>query len=129
MNYLLLNEIEAETLSGLEDLGETTAIISKINKNIKIIFKQGKNGCTYIHNQETLRIPGIDLQKIDLNVVSTVGCGDAFFGVFAAFLSTGHSEKDALLYANAAGALNATRSETRGSPTKLKLETFLKSLD
>ncbi len=126
VNYLLLNEVEAETLSGLKDLNETTALISKINQEIKIIFKQGKNGCTYTHNREIFKIPGIDLQKMSLNVVSTVGCGDAFFGVLSAFLSMGLSEKDALLYANAAGALNATRSETRGSPTKLQLETFLK---
>ncbi len=129
VNYLLLNEIEAETLSGYQDLNKATIEISKINEDIKIIFKQGKNGCTYAHNRELLKIPGIDLQKIGLNVVSTVGCGDAFYGVFAAFLSIGHSEKDALLYANAAGALNATRPETRGSPTKLKLETFLKRRD
>lgn len=127
VNYLLLNEIEAETLSGFKDLSDAAAELSKINEDIKIIFKQGKNGCTYVHDHKLLKIEGIDLQKIGLNVVSTVGCGDAFYGVFTAFLSIGHSEKDALFYANAAGALNATRPETRGSPTKRKLEIFFKT--
>ncbi|MFX1520110.1 MAG: carbohydrate kinase family protein [Promethearchaeota archaeon] len=129
VDFLLLNEVEAEMLTGYLNLTEATAAISKFNKNLKIIFKQGKNGCVYTYNQEMLKIPGINLQKMGLKVISTVGSGDAFFGVFAAFLSMGLSEKDSLIYANAAGALNATRKETRGSPTKLKLQTFLNSLD
>jgi sugar/nucleoside kinase (ribokinase family) len=129
VDFLLLNEVEAETLTGYADLTKATAAISKFNKTLKIIFKQGKDGCTYTYNREMLQIPGINLQKIGLKVISTVGSGDAFFGVFAAFLSIGLSEKEALEYANAAGALNATRPETRGSPTKLKLEAFLKKLN
>ena len=98
-------------------------------KNLKIIFKQGKNGCIYTYNQEMLKIPGIELQKMGFKVISTVGSGDAFFGVFAAFLGMDHSVKDALIRANAAGALNATRPETRGSPTKLQLRKFVEKLD
>ncbi len=129
VDFLLLNEVEAETLTGYTDLTEAVDSISKYNKNLKIIFKQGKNGCIYTFNQEILKIPGIDLEKMGLKVVSTVGSGDAFLGVLAAFLSMKHSVKDALIHANAAGALNATRSETRGSPTKPQLSIFLKKLD
>ncbi|MHA2061420.1 MAG: carbohydrate kinase family protein, partial [Candidatus Sifarchaeia archaeon] len=129
VDFLLLNEVEAETLTGYTDLSEAVESISKFNKNLKIIFKQGKNGCIYTFNQEMLKIPGIDLQKMGFKVISTVGSGDAFFGVLAAFLSMDHSIKDALIYANAAGAINATRPETRGSPTKLQLSEFLKKLD
>ncbi len=129
VDFLLLNEVEAETLTGCTDLSEAVESISKFNKNLKIIFKQGKNGCIYTFNQEILKIPGIDLEKMGLKVISTVGSGDAFFGVLAAFLSMKHSIKDALIHANAAGALNATRPETRGSPTKPQLSIFLKKLD
>jgi ribokinase len=129
VDYLLLNEVEAETLTGHTDLSKANESISRFNKNLKIIFKQGKNGCTYIYNQEMLKISGIDLQKMGFKVISTVGSGDAFFGVFAAFLSMDYSAKDALIRANAAGAFNATHPETRGSPNKLQLSEFVKKLD
>ncbi len=129
VDLLLLNEVEVETLTGYTDLSKANESISKFNKNLKIVFKQGKNGCTYTYKQEMLKIPGIDLQKMGFKVISTVGSGDAFFGVLAAFLSMDYSIKDALISANAAGALNATRPETRGSPTKLQLSKFIEKLD
>ena len=43
-------------------------------------------------------------------VVDTVGAGDAFCGTLGAHLAAGRPLRDAVVYANAAGALAVTRS-------------------
>lgn len=63
-----------------------------------------------------------------MKTVNTVGCGDAFLGVFAAYKAEGLSDEEALRRANAAGAYKATRRETRGSPARKQLEKFLSML-
>lgn len=68
------------------------------------------------------QIPTLPLKKLGLNVVSTVGCGDVFAGVFAAYHVMGNSLAQSLIMASAAAGLNATRPETRGSPERAFLE-------
>ena len=58
-------------------------------------------------------------------VVNTVGCGDAFLGAFSAAKALQLGDVDALNWANWAGALKATKSETRGSPTIRELKTWV----
>jgi len=58
----------------------------------------------------------VNLKELGMNAINTVGCGDAFLGVFAASKSQGFEDKEALERANLAGALKATKPETRGSP-------------
>ena len=60
-----------------------------------------------------------------MKVVNTVGCGDAFLGVFAASKAQGMDDIEALERANLAGALKATKPETRGSPRKEEFERYL----
>ena len=67
-------------------------------------------------------IPALPLKELGLNVVNTVGCGDVFAGVFAAYYVTGSSPAQSLIMASAAAGLNATKPETRGSPDRANLE-------
>jgi len=64
----------------------------------------------------------LPLKKLGLNVVNTVGCGDVFAGVFAAYHVKGSSLAQSLIMASAAAGLNATQPETRGSPDRANLE-------
>jgi ribokinase len=93
-----------------------------INPDLTAILKSGKEGFTAFKSEATIRIPGIDLTEWGLRVVNTVGCGDAFLGAFSAAKALKLSDEEALHWANWAGALKATKSETRGSPTRRELE-------
>ena len=69
-----------------------------------------------------IEVPVLPLKQLGLNVVSTVGCGDVFAGVFAAYHIMGSSLAQSLIMASAAAGLNATKPETRGSPNRANLE-------
>ena len=61
-------------------------------------------------------------------VVDTTGAGDAFCGVLAAWLAQGRSLREAIVAANAAGALSVTAAGARaGMPTRAALEDFIGS--
>lgn len=82
-----------------------------------------------IGSNKIMRINGINLRQLKLKVVNTAGCGDAFTGVFVASKVENFSDKEALKRANLAGALKATKWETRGSPVRSELEHFLNLLN
>jgi len=86
----------------------------------------GANGCVVARDGEVTEVPGFNLRGLGKRVVNTTGCGDAFLGVFASLLHTGHGDLEAATWGNLAGALKATRLETRGSPTKQELEATMK---
>ncbi|MDP7079728.1 MAG: PfkB family carbohydrate kinase [Candidatus Undinarchaeales archaeon] len=113
MDYLVLNEVEAKGLS--PEVVQQTAIIEKL----------GKAGCRFTGSEGTIEAPGVDLAALELEVVNTVGCGDAFLGAFAASIASGLDVNESLARANLAGAINASRAETRGSPTAKELDEAL----
>jgi ribokinase len=127
-SVLILNSAESKRMVGSTDPSEVRGKLKKYDLDIGVIVKLGEKGCAYAgRNDETLVLPALPLERFSLKVVNTVGCGDAFLGVLAASLSQGFSEAQALERANVAGGLKATRAETRGSPYKKELETYLEA--
>jgi ribokinase len=124
-DYVLLNEVEVENLTGLSNAVDASRKLAFVNKNLKVVVKKGAEGCTLVSRESTIEIRGIALEKMGMKVVNTVGAGDAFLGVFAAAKSLGMDDETALKLANAAGAFKCTRAETRGSPTRGELEKFV----
>lgn len=124
-SYLFLNEAEVEYMTGAKEPEEAAKRLSTINPDLTGILKSGKEGFTVFRPEATIRIPGIDLTEWGLRVVNTVGCGDAFLGAFSAAKALKLSDEEALHWANWAGALKATKSETRGSPTRRELERWI----
>jgi ribokinase len=116
MDYLVLNEVEAKGLA--PEVLQRTAVIEKL----------GKAGCRLSDPNGTIEAPGVDLSALEMEVENTVGCGDAFLGAFAASIASGLDVKESLARANLAGAINASRTETRGSPTLVELEEALERL-
>jgi ribokinase len=129
IDYLIINEVEIKNLTGIENPLASWKILSKINNDIKLIAKLGSSGCVIIGSNKIMRINGINLRQLKLKVVNTAGCGDAFTGVFVASKVENFSDKEALKRANLAGALKATKWETRGSPVRSELEHFLNLLN
>jgi transketolase len=61
-----------------------------------------------------------------VNVVDTIGGGDAFAGALVVALLDGKTMQDAIEYANASGAMNSTCTGAQeGMPTRLQLDKFL----
>ncbi len=126
VDILLMNAVEVENLTGVSELEKVKSLLSPINSGLAVVKKMGAEGAQLIEpgDKKVTQIRGIPLEKYGYRVVNTVGCGDAFHGVLAASLARGFSLVEALERANLAGAFKATRSETRGSPTKQELEEF-----
>jgi len=68
----------------------------------------------------------VPLEKMGLEVINTVGCGDAFIGAFVSAKVEGYDDIGAMRLGCSAGAYKATRIGTRGSPTFIQLDNILK---
>ncbi|MGB9759274.1 MAG: ribokinase [Thermoproteota archaeon] len=119
VSYLILNEHEFEVLYGTKDWRKTETRV----KNL--IVTLGEEGAALISNGSYETFQTINLTAYGLQVVNTVGCGDAFVGAFAAMKQRGFSDRDAIKIANCAAAFKATKPETRGSPKLNELKKFL----
>jgi ribokinase len=116
VDYLILNQQEAGSLTSIEDGVEACSKISNSLSGINVVVTLGDRGCTLCTNGQNMIIPPLDSSS-DLRIVSTVGAGDAFLGAFGAFKLKGFEDAQALYLANVAAALKASREDTRASPT------------
>jgi len=121
---LFLNETEASALLGTAELNVSLQRLQKLGFGNHTVLKLGAQGAAMIEpaSGRVTEVPALPLEKLGLNVVNTVGCGDVFAGVFAAYHVMGSGLKQALIMASAGAGLNATRPETRGSPDRASLE-------
>lgn len=125
VDYLVANEFEAVNLAGTKNYDEAATRLMATNGRLKVVMKLGAKGCVMYSQKERAISPALDLASLDMRVINTVGCGDAFLGAFAAALSEGRTDSEALRWGNCAGGLKATRAETRGGPDR---ETLLRHL-
>jgi ribokinase len=130
-DYFVLNHIEFQNLLGTDEPNVVGTKLMEINSSLSTIIKQGAKGSTLIKDggKYIKFFPSVKLEKIGLKAVNTVGCGDAFIGSLAASKVCGASDEEAVETANYAGAFKATRSETRGSPTKAELAAFIEKIE
>jgi len=121
---LFLNETEAGALLGTEKSKANLQRLQKLGFSNHTVLKLGAQGAGMLDSAsgKVIEVPALPLKKLGLNVISAVGCGDVFAGVFAAYHVMGNSLEQSLIMASAAAGLNATRSETRGSPDRAALE-------
>ena len=122
---LFLNETEASALLGAEGLRTSLRKLKELGFANHVALKLGARGAAMLEPASGLVVeaPALPLEELGLNVVSTVGCGDVFAGVFAAYHVMGDDLRKSLIMASAAAGLNATRPETRGGPKRAALET------
>lgn len=120
VTMLALNEPEAKSLFG-------SLNPKRVSERYKgsLLVKRGKKGSALYHDGFVENFVTVPLEKIGLRVASTVGCGDAFIGAYAAFKHMDIPEEEAILRANCAAAFKATRAETRGSPIRKEFDRFL----
>lgn len=119
------NETEAEMLSGIKitDVNSAKKAAQVIHEKgvALVIITLGKKGALIYNNGQFELIPGIKV-----NAVDTTAAGDVFNGVLTAAIAEGEKIEDAILSANAAGALSVTRM---GAQTSIPFRKEIKVME
>lgn len=114
VDYLVVNEQEAEALSGihpgspLEAARAAAALLERGPAHVVVTL--GAAGCVHVAGGSAQHVPAPTVEAID-----TTAAGDAFVGALAAALGAGRPPAEALLYANCAGALAVTKLGAQSS--------------
>ena len=126
VDYLTPNETEAAILvgqnpseMGSDSLPELASILGVQN----LVVTLGSKGACILQNGQTSLVPPFSIKPVD-----TTASGDAFNGALAVALARGEDLPQAVRYANAAGAITATRLGAQPSlPTEEELNQFMVS--
>lgn len=121
-DYVALDSHEVRNLYPARDDQSAVERFVRAHPKLTLVTTLGPRGCIVARNGVTSRIEGVDLSSLGKRAVNSTGSGDAFLGAFASYLLLGRSPLDSANLANIAGALKATRYETRGSPARNELE-------
>jgi ribokinase len=126
VDYLTPNETEAAILAGQDPSGigpDSLPRLASILGVPNLVVTLGSRGAAILQNGQTTQIPSFSITPVD-----TTASGDAFNGALAVALAKGESIAEAVRYANAAGAITATRPGAQPSlPTREELEKFMVS--
>jgi ribokinase len=124
VDVLIVNRGEAAALQGTSVEGCTPADLAAGLRKIgarDVIITLGDEGAFALHDDQTFAEP-----VLNVDVVDTTGAGDTFCGAFAATLLDGATFRDAVRYANTAGAIATTRPGAQSSiPTRDDIEEAL----
>ncbi|MGJ8679847.1 ribokinase [Paraglaciecola sp.] len=121
INLLIVNEVEAEEISGQKTLDETESYFRQHWPNCEVLITMGKAGVRMLKQDKTIDVPAFEVDAVD-----TTAAGDTFIGYFLSAYS-GHSDaKTALIKACAASALAVTKEGAAQSiPTDQEVDRFL----
>ena len=113
-DYLIPNESEAATLTGLPVTSRETAEGAALKLLAlgagKVIITLGGEGAVFADAQGVEHFPAPNVQPVD-----TTAAGDTFVGGFAAALLAGRGEREAIVFGQRAAALSVTRAGAQPS--------------
>ena len=119
-DVLVVNEGEAEDLGGAEKLLKSP-YAKKAGLKMVVVTAGAKATKLY-----TAAAKPVSVVPPKVKVIDTVGAGDSFAGAFIVALAEGQSHRDALKFANAAGALATLKSGAQSSiPLRDEIEELL----
>ncbi len=128
IDFLVPNEVEAQILTGIK--WKKDKDIRSIAKRLiemgpkNVIITLGPKGLFFKNQGEEIWMKAYKVKAID-----TTGAGDAFLGAFACALSEDRPLREALRFANGAGALATTKLGAQPSlPFRKELERFLSKM-
>ena len=124
-DFIIPNETELSLLTGIEvkdiSSAEQAAKILLDRGAKHVIVTLGSKGALFVSDKQATHIAAYSV-----NVIDTTAAGDAFIGGFASALLRGLEIESAVKYANACGALAATKFGAQPSlPTKEETEKFI----
>ena len=126
VSILTPNQSEAELLTGITVENETdakSAANALFDKGVKtVLITLGSKGTLVFDSDFTGLVPGFEVKAID-----STAAGDVFNGALAVALAEGKPLKDAVTFANAAGALSVTSLGAQPSaPSRNKIDELLR---
>lgn len=107
LNYIdciILNEVEAQELTGQKTLEEVYSGLQSKFANKEIILTLGDKGSVYIFNDMLIRQTAYKVQTVD-----TTAAGDTFVGYYLSGICQGLKIEDALDLASKAAAITVSR--------------------
>jgi ribokinase len=114
LDYLIPNESEAETISGVavRNVDEAKRCAEKLLAGgiRRVIVTLGANGSLIVGRDLSEHLPAFSVKSVDSS-----GAGDAFIGSFAVFLAEGVPEPEAVRQANLYAGLSTTGVGTQKS--------------
>jgi ribokinase len=120
VDFLTPNQHEVVLLTGRQHPAEASA--SLLQSGVQtVVVTLGAEGAQWVTRAGSGYVPGYPV-----NVVDTVGAGDAFCAGLAVALAEGKPIEAALVFANAAGAVSVTRRGAASSmPYRQEVDAFL----
>jgi ribokinase len=100
IDLLIVNEVEAEELSGRKDLDKIEAYFREDWSHAEVLITLGKVGVRMLKKDKTIDVPAFEVDAVD-----TTAAGDTFIGYFLSAYSNHTDSKTALIRACAASAL------------------------
>ena len=130
VDVLTPNEGEAKALLGLahdEAVTAETLLKELLELGSKtVVITLGNKGCIYASRGEAPK----RVKAYEVDVLDTVGAGDAFNGALAAGLAEGSSLEEAIKRANATAALSTAKiGSIEGLPTKKEVLKLLQAVN
>ena len=119
IDYISPNEDEAKWITGETDPDRMADVLLGMGVR-NVIIKLGGKGCFFKNSDETVR-----LAACNVDVVDTTGAGDNFLAGFIYGIIRGKTNREAMEFANACGAICAT---VVGANTALKDREQVESL-
>ena len=124
VNIITPNRGELTALTGEEELEKAAHRLLGLGVG-KVICKAGAEGAYLFGKNEFHHFSAFPIDPVD-----TTAAGDAFNGALAVALAEGKDIEEAVHFANAAGALAATRPGAQPSlPTRQEVEALLRKAD
>ena len=120
-DILILNEIEAQQLSGKDNPIESFEVFDSFGVET-VIITRGAQTVLYKHLTDPIK----QFQPPKVQAIDTVGAGDTFAGTFATALSNKKSISDSIRYAGIAASISVTKPGAQGAiPTKKEIESYV----
>ena len=120
-DILILNEVEAEQLSGEKDPLKSIDIFDKFGLE-SVIITQGDGPIIFKNSSGPIK----QFQPPKVQAIDTVGAGDTFAGTFAASLLRNESLHNSIQFASVAASISVTKKGAQGAmPTKKEIESFV----
>ncbi|MFL2756374.1 MAG: ribokinase [Dehalococcoidia bacterium] len=127
-SYLTPNSIEAEKITGLniktpEQAVQACEAISRLYPEVIPLITLNKEGVAVFFDSNAKIIKGFEVDVID-----TIGAGDAFIAGLAISIAEGNNFLDACNFANASAALSVTEQGAQTAmPNRNNVENFLRT--
>ena len=99
-DILLINESEAELISGTNNIDRSAVQLQGLGPST-VVIKKGSSGVVLFHGEEKVSIGAYPVK----DVIDTTGAGDTFGGGFVSALASGGTFRDALIKGSALASI------------------------